>query len=283
MKKKQIRPKTKSAIKPKKQTSKKFVKKTIKRVVKKIAPKVAVRLKTISKPKLKSKSNTPPIPKEALIIGKQPTDIQLLEQFFDGSVKLKLWKVFSLNTHKQFTLKDLTRLTKTKSDLIIVALKDMMKQGVVHGEKKGIVNDKQEKEKVIVYSVAKDFPLLQEITQLILTAIPRSSERVLQELCNLQRLKTVLLSGFFTSKLGLSSSLFSATQSPIDMLLIFEKIPSNVSETMAELEHKLGRDLRYAALDQDDFKYRHSIGDKLIRDVLDFDHIVAMDKMAFFK
>ena len=106
---------------------------------------------------------------------------------------------------------------------------------------------------------------------------------MLSELTVLSRLKTVLLSGFFTSKLGLSTQTFSTTQSPIDMLLIFEKIPANVTEVVGELEHKLGRDLRYAALDQDDFKYRHSIGDKLIRDVLDFEHIVAMDKMSFFK
>lgn len=273
MKKKQIRPKTKSAVKSKKQ------KKSAKKVVRKATQKVALK----PKPKPKSKIKAPTIPKETLVGGKRPTDIQLLEQFFAGGVKLKLWKVFSLNTHREFTLKDLVRLTKTKSDLLIVNLKEMMKQGVIQGEKKNIVNEKQQKEQAIVYSIVKDFPLLPEITQLILTAIPRSSDKVLNELGMLQRLKTVLLSGFFTSKLGLSTHVYSTTQAPIDMLLIFEKIPSNVSEIIGELEHKLGRDLRYAALDQEDFKYRHSIGDKLIRDVLDFEHIVAMDKMAFFK
>lgn len=273
MKKKTIRPKTKSVTKRKKITPKKVVKKIIKKTVIKPKP----------KPGVKSKSKTPVVLKEGLITGKRPTDIQLLEQFFAGSVKLKLWKVFSLNSKKEFTLKDLVRLTKTKSDVLIVNLRDMMKQGIIQGTKKIVVGEKLQKEKAIVYTITKDFPLLPEITQLILTAIPRSSEKVLNELMTMQRLKTVLLSGFFTSPLGLSDHVFSTTQSPIDMLLIFEKIPANVTETIAELEHKLGRDLRYAALDQDDFKYRHSIGDKLIRDVLDFEHIVAMDKMAFFR
>lgn len=274
MKKKQIRPKTKTVIKQKKQAPKKIVKKVVKKVIKKTQK---------SKPKPKPRTKTPVIPREALVSGKRPTDIQLLEQFFAGGVKLKLWKVFSLNTHREFTLKDLVRLTKTKSELLIVNLKEMMKQGIIEGVKKNVINDKLQKEQAIVYSIVKDFPLLPEITQLILTAIPRSAEKVLSELTVLQRLKTVLLSGFFTSKLGLSNHVFSTTQSPIDMLLVFEKIPTNVAEIIGELEHKLGRDLRYAALDQDDFKYRHSIGDKLIRDVLDFEHVVAMDKMAFFK
>ncbi len=270
MTKKKIRTKSKAASKT--QVKRKVVKKTVKKPVK-----VIKKIKRVAKP------STPAIPREGVVLGKRPSDTQLLEQFFGGIVKFKLWKVFSLNTTREFTLKDLSRLTKTRPDTLIVNLKEMMKQGIVEAARKSIINDRQEKEQTFVYSVVKDFPLLPEITQLILTGIPRASEKVLNELGALPRLKTVLLSGFFTSKLGLSTQGFSATQSPIDMLLIFEKIPANVAESVAELEHKLGRDLRYAALDQDDFKYRHSIGDKLIRDVLDFDHVVAMDKMSFFK
>jgi hypothetical protein len=271
MKKKNIRTKVINKTRPqiKKSISKN---KVARKVISKVTPKVIRKIK-----------KAPVIIKESIVQGKTPTEMNLLEQFFGGSVKLKLWKVFLLNVSKEFTLKDLSRLTKTKYTLLIPNLREMMRQGLIEGNKKLFVTEKQNKESAIFYRVTKDFPLASEITQLILTAIPRSSEKVLSELTSLQRLKTVLLSGFFTSKLGLSTQIFSATQSPVDMLLIFEKVPANVSEIVAELEHKLGRDLRYAALDEVDFKYRHSIGDKLIRDVLDFDHVVAMDKMAFFR
>ncbi|MES2985835.1 MAG: hypothetical protein V4686_01760 [Patescibacteria group bacterium] len=285
MKKKKIQKTVQKTIKPKVKSKLKSKSKPKPKAKPKPSPKPKAKkvVKPKPTPKPKPKLKIPQEPREGLVTGKKPTDIQLLEQFFAGAIKLKLWKVFSLNTNKEFTLKDLVRLTKTKSDLVIINLKEMMKQGIIEGTKKSILNQKLQKEKAIVYAISKDFPLLPEITQLILTAIPRSAEKVLNELSAMQRLKTVLLSGFFTSKLGLSTPTFSATQSPIDMLLIFEKIPANVTETIAELEHKLGRDLRYAALDQDDFKYRHSIGDKLIRDVLDFEHVVAMDKLSFFK
>lgn len=268
-------PNTKAKNTPKRKTIK-----SVKTVAKSYKKKVTSIKKILHKRKVIKK--TAPI-RESVIQGKIPTDMSLLEQFFGGPVKLKLWKVFSLNTKKEFTLKDLIRLTKTKSAVLIENLRDMMKQGVVEGHRKVFVNDKQQKELAVFYRITKEFPLVPEITQLILTAIPRSSDKVLSELGSLQRLKTVLLSGFFTSQLGLSTQDFSATQSSVDMLLVFEKIPVNVTDVVSELEHKLGRDLRYAALDETDFKYRHSIGDKLIRDVLDFDHIVAMDKMAFFR
>lgn len=280
MKKKNTRTKAKST----KTTSKSLKKSQPKRVVsRKIVKKIPTKIKSKPKAVKVVKIKAPMIPKEGIVQGKMPTDMNLLEQFFGGPFKLKLWKVFALNASKEFTLKDLTRLTKTKSTLLIQSLKEMMRQGIIEGHKKAYITEKQQKDRAIFYRLTKEYPLMPEITQLILTAIPRSSDKVLSELQPLMRLKTVLLSGFFTSKLGLSTQTFSATQSPVDMLLVFEKIPVNVTDIVSELEHKLGRDLRYAALDETDFKYRHSIGDKLIRDVLDFDHIVAMDKMAFFR
>lgn len=264
MNQKSKRPKTKkSSVRKKTKPSK--VKKQAKKII-----------KSITKPASK-------ILKESIISAKKPTDIQLLEQFFGGSSKMRLWKIFTLNSTRQFTLRELVKLTKSKSDTLIPDLREFMRKGVIQAIRKQDL-EKDKKVKCIVYSLVHDFPLLPEITQMILTAIPRSGEKVLAQLLPLQRLKAVLLSGFFTSKLGIGAQSSSSTsQSSIDMLLVFDKLPSNILPVINELEHHLGRELRYAALDQDDFKYRHSIGDKLIRDVLDFEHQVVMDKMGFFK
>ena len=101
---------------------------------------------------------------------------------------------------------------------------------------------------------------------------------------SLSKLKTVLLSGFFTAPIGKNKNDFSSSSSSsIDLLLVFEKVPANVENIISDLEFSIGKELSYCALDQNDFKYRHSIGDKLIRDVLDFEHIIALDRLSFFK
>ena len=105
----------------------------------------------------------------------------------------------------------------------------------------------------------------------------------MEKLNSLNKLKIVLLSGFFTTSLGKQKSLSNSLNSNIDLLLVFEKIPDNVDVIISELEYSIGKELSYSSLDQNDFKYRHSIGDKLIRDVLDFDHVIAMDKLSFFR
>lgn len=268
----------------KKSVMKKTAAKQVKKVFNKPKPKVKIINKPKPKPKLKTRSkpktpikviakvvSKPKIqivirPKETIFESKDITEMQILENLLGGQNKVKLWKVFVLNPVKDFVLKDLIRLTKIKHDTLILELKDLMKFGIIKAGKK---------EKVIVYKTNRNFPLLPEITEMVLTVIPRSVDKILEKLNRLNRLKVVVLSGFFTTS--------KFTNSNLDLLLVFEKIPDNVDVIVSELEYSIGKELAYSALDQTDFKYRHSIGDKLIRDVLDFEHIVAMDKLSFFR
>lgn len=256
-------------------TKKKIVKKVAKKAVKKVVKKTT---KKVNKPIVKNIKKTkviiPPKPKEIIIDSKGITDVQILENFLGSANKVKLWKVFILNTTKDFILKDLTKLTKIKGDSLILELRDLMRLGLVKATKK---------DKTIVYRTDINFPLIDEITELVLSVIPRSTDKILEKLNKLNKLKLVLLSGFFTKQLGRQKSLSNSINSNIDLLLVFEKIPDNVNDVISDLEYVIGKELSYCALDQGDFRYRHSIGDKLIRDVLDFDHLIAMDKISFFR
>ncbi len=244
------------------------IKKAVRKQIKK------TKSKPKSRPKPKPKVQTITRPKEIVIDSKEINDTQILESFLGSSNKVKLWKVFLLNTSKDFLLKDLLKLTKIKHDTLILELRDLMRLGIVKASKK---------EKLITYRTNLDFPLINEITEMILSVVPRSVEKILEKLNRLNRLKVVLLSGFFTAQLGKQKTLSNIMNSNVDLLLVFEKIPDNVDIIISELEYSIGKELSYSALDQNDFKYRHSIGDKLIRDILDFDHIIAMDKLSFFR
>lgn len=263
--------KKKSAIKKSKPVAKKN---NIKKIISK--PKTNNKVKSKPKVVVKKKVKVPVIvrPKETISESRDVSDIQILENFLGGQNKVKLWKVFLLNSNKDFLLKDLIRLTKIKHDTLILELRDLMKLGMVKASKK---------EKSIIYRTNNNFPLITEITEMMLAVIPRSVDKILEKLNRLNRLKVVLLSGFFTEQLGKQKSLSHSTNSNIDLLLVFEKIPDNVDVIISEIEYSIGKELGYSALDQTDFKYRHSIGDKLIRDVLDFDHVIAMDKLSFFR
>ena len=51
---------------------------------------------------------------------------------------------------------------------------------------------------------------------------------------------------------------------------------------MAGIEAEVGKEIKYAILETDDFKYRLGVGDRLIRDIMDYPHDVALDKLGMF-
>jgi len=49
---------------------------------------------------------------------------------------------------------------------------------------------------------------------------------------------------------------------------------------MSSIEALLGKELRYAAFETVDFRYRLSIYDKLIKDILDYQHKKILNKLG---
>ncbi len=45
------------------------------------------------------------------------------------------------------------------------------------------------------------------------------------------------------------------------------------------LEAELGKEIRYAAMSTQDFFYRLNMSDKLLRDILDYPHSIAFDRL----
>ncbi len=69
----------------------------------------------------------------------------------------------------------------------------------------------------------------------------------------------------------------------LDMLIVVDRAKrSAIESVLSQIEAEIGREIRYAILDSEDFKYRVSVGDKLVRDVLDYPHEVALDKLSIF-
>jgi hypothetical protein len=85
------------------------------------------------------------------------------------------------------------------------------------------------------------------------------------------RLKSVVLSGLFVNQL----------ESKVDMLIIGNQFnrPA-LTKCMKKIESEIGKELSYAILETEDFRYRLSVGDRLVRDILEFPHQVAFDKMG---
>ena len=69
--------------------------------------------------------------------------------------------------------------------------------------------------------------------------------------------------------------------SRLDVLMVCDKVNRKVADrTVKYFESLMGREIRYAALETSDFQYRASMRDKLVRDILDYPHMVVLDKLG---
>lgn len=83
------------------------------------------------------------------------------------------------------------------------------------------------------------------------------------------RLSAVVLSGAF---LGDASR-------PADLIIVADGINEKQLESAVKaLEPQCGREIRYAAFSTPEFRYRLTIQDRLLRDTLDFPHVILLDK-----
>ncbi len=114
------------------------------------------------------------------------------------------------------------------------------------------------------------FPYVEELREFLLATLPVGDEDVVRELRRHGRLRLVVLSGFFLRE----------WDTRLDLLVVGERLrEGGIAQAVHVLEGRLGRELKFAALESDDYRYRVNIQDRLVRDVFDYPHRVIYDRM----
>jgi len=82
-------------------------------------------------------------------------------------------------------------------------------------------------------------------------------------------IKLLILSGLFVRD----------NDRKLDMLIVGEKIKKEILEKeLAIIESEIGHEIRYAFFTQEEYAYRISMYDKLVRDVIEYERITIIDK-----
>ncbi|MEI7513420.1 MAG: hypothetical protein WCJ74_02245 [bacterium] len=199
---------------------------------------------------------------------------EILERLFGSSAKVKIIKLFLFNQREIFdkdTISDRTKSSsaKVRSELLGLEKINLVKRRTFFKEfeKRG----KTVKRRVDGWYVNPDFSLLSALQQLLIKTAPFSYNEIIAKLSKAGRLKFVVITGVFIQDFD----------SRIDILVVGDSISKAKLETaIKSMEAEIGRELRYCCFETADFKYRVDMYDKLVRDILDFNHEVVLDKMS---
>jgi len=199
-----------------------------------------------------------------------------LARFIGNPSRSQLLRVFMFNPLEQFTLALAAKRTKLSVKSAGRELKELEKLGVLKKGKtmsimlgngtKRVVKGKQ---KVDMWMVNENFKHLRALSLFVHEVSPVRYDTIVGALKSGGKVSTVILSGSF---MGDASR-------PADMIVALDTVNERRLESaIRDLEPLFGREIRYAAFTTPEFRYRLTIQDKLIRDTLDFPHLVLIDK-----
>lgn len=193
--------------------------------------------------------------------------VNILEKIFGSIAKPKVMKLFIFNTDTIFDIKTIARRIKSRESDV--------KQIVSALEKIRFIKKKQfrnsSNRKANGFIINPNFVYLDAIRDFLSEVSPFSDFELVKRLGKAGKLRLIIVSGFFLEEL----------ESAVDILIVSDNMNKKVLENiLKEVEADIGREVRYALLNVEDYKYRLGIGDKLLRDIFDYKHEIVLNKIA---
>jgi len=183
-----------------------------------------------------------------------------LSKLFGNPARVKLLRLFLFNPKLYFTISAIamhSRVTEgeVKREMAVLFSADLVKR---------VRNARG-----IRYILNEEFAYLNPFKELLLNA-PVRGEEIHSLIKGTGAIKLIVLAGIFVSD----------WEGSIDLLVVGDRLQERkLKDKIRILESELGKEIRFAHLATQDFFYRLNVSDRLLRDVFDYPHKVALDKL----
>lgn len=196
---------------------------------------------------------------------------------FGGPARVKLMRLFLMNPETVFSVADIAVRARIEARAVRKELPTLIKAGLVEKATSVVevpVRNKKGKPKKQRIPGFRFDPLFKEAGHLRNLLAPTNAvhaDDVVKRFRDAGKLKLVVLSGFFIGD----------ETSRADLLIVGDQLKLPVLErSLRILESEIGKELSYAFFDTKDFLYRLDVSDKFVRDVLDYPHEKAWNRMG---
>ncbi len=181
-----------------------------------------------------------------------------ISHIFGGDGKVKIMRLFIFNPALSFGAVEVAKRAKEPAKKARKELRSLTKAGLLRSRRKG-------------FSLNGDYPYLRALESFLIDATPITDKEIVRKLSRVGNIKLILTSGVFVHD----------PESRVDILVVGDHLKKGMLiSAITALEAELGKELRYAAFETADFRYRMGIYDKLVRDILDFPHKKLVNKLG---
>lgn len=200
---------------------------------------------------------------------------QILEKLFGSSARVRIMKQFLLNPEEQLDKKDVAKKTKTPESTVQKELNLLESIGLIKKTsffKEFKFKSGPKKKRINGFTLNPDFIYANHLKGLLINTSPLQHNEIGKKLGKALKVKLLIVSGIFIQ---------SNEESRLDMLLVGDSPKeANIRSIVSQIESEIGQEIRYSLFSTEDFKYRLSLYDHLVRDVLDYPHKIIIDKIG---
>lgn len=208
--------------------------------------------------------------------------METLSKIFGSKDRVKIMRLFLFNDETPFDIDDITTRSKVTKTAARKELNMLVKIGFIKPKnfsKEFLKKSRSKKKKPPEYVSKRvkgwmmnhNFDLKDQFANLLVESEFMDEKQVSQRIRKSGTVHVLALSGLFIGD----------HDRALDILVVGNKINrSSLQREIANIEAEIGRELSYSLFDVSEFKYRMSMYDKLIRDVLEYDPMLVIDRIG---
>ncbi|MDB4984637.1 MAG: seg [Patescibacteria group bacterium] len=200
--------------------------------------------------------------------------LDILGNLFGGAVRVKLLKFFLLNANEGFSVDDIATRMRIKPNLVKPELNLLSKCGFVKPKivtKIILGKKKTTRKKANGFIANKDFPLIDPLRNLLVDSGGMQIPDISARFNGAGKITLFITSGIFTHD----------PDRMMDLMIVGDRLDKKMIDgEIKKIESEIGKELRYAIFDTEEFLYRLKMYDKLIRDLLDYPHTKVVNKIS---
>lgn len=176
---------------------------------------------------------------------------------FGSEAKVRIMRLFIFNPSQYFAFKDVVLRTKEPGSKVRQELRNLTRANLIRKRGRS-------------YFLNPNYVYRPAVENFLIDAVPMTEKDILRKLSKAGNMKLVLISGVFMHD----------KEARADMLVVGDHLRNGqLVSAIARIEAELGKEIRYAAFETPEFRYRLGIYDKLIRDILDHPHQKIVNKL----
>lgn len=189
----------------------------------------------------------------------------MIEQLFGSKTRVKLLQMFYSNPNRSFYVREITRKIDEQINSVRRELANLLNVGIISSE----TNNNR-----LYYEVNQDYEFFKPLQQIFggaaitddqPVAITGEDKPAIKALGNVD---LIIFTGQFTRD----------ERSGIDILIVGDVNQTQVSKYVAELEQSEAKELRYATMLPDEFRYRTEVNDRFLAMVMGSKRQTVYDK-----